>query len=42
MNKTLKILVIALVFLFMLCISVGALSKMGATGKEVVDIQKCT
>ena len=39
MNKTLKILVIALVFLFMLCISVGALSKMGATGKEVVDIQ---
>ena len=26
-------------FLFMLCISVGALSKMGATGKEVVDIQ---
>ncbi len=39
MNKTLKILVIALVFLFMLCISVGALSKMGATGKEVVEIQ---
>lgn len=39
MNKTFKILIIAFVFIFMLCISAGALSKMGSTGKEVSDIQ---
>ena len=39
MNKTFKILIIAFVFIFMFCISVSALSKMGSTGQEVSDIQ---
>lgn len=39
MNKTFKILAIALIFMFLLCISVNALSKMGSTGSEVSKIQ---
>lgn len=39
MNKAFKILVIAFVLLLMLCVSVSALSKIGATGSEVVNIQ---
>ena len=39
MNKTFRILIIAFVFIFLLCISVGALSKMGSSGSEVSDIQ---
>lgn len=39
MNKTFKILAIALIFMFLLCISVNALSKIGSTGSEVSKIQ---
>ena len=39
MNKTVKILAIALIFMFLVCVSVNALSKMGSTGSEVSKIQ---
>ena len=39
MNKSFKILVLAFVFMLLLCISVGALSKIGSTGGEVSEIQ---
>ncbi len=38
-NRPLKILIIAFVLLCVLCVTVGALSKMGSTGKEVSEIQ---
>ncbi len=38
-NKPLKVLIAAFIILCMLCVTVGALSKMGSTGKEVSDIQ---
>lgn len=39
MNKSFKILIIAFAFMFLLCISVSALSKIGSTGSEVSQIQ---
>ena len=39
MNKSFKILVLAFVFMLLLCVSVGALSKIGSTGGEVSEIQ---
>ncbi len=39
MNKNFKILILAFVFMLLLCISVGALSKIGSTGSEVSKIQ---
>ena len=39
MNKTVKILAIGLIFMFLVCVSVNALSKMGSTGSEVSKIQ---
>lgn len=38
-NKALKIFIVALIIFCMLYVTVGALSKMGSTGKEVSDIQ---
>lgn len=38
-NKPLKVFIIAFLIFCMLCITAGALSKMGSTGKEVSDIQ---
>ena len=38
-NRPLKFLVVVIVLLCMLCVTVGALSKIGSTGSEVVGIQ---
>ena len=39
MNKTFKFILIFYILLCMLCVTVGALSKMGSTGSEVSEIQ---
>ncbi len=39
MNRPLKLFIMIFVFFCMLCITVGALSKMGSTGSEVSEIQ---
>ncbi len=39
MNKNFKILVFIFIFMLILCVSVGALSKIGSTGNEVSKIQ---
>ena len=38
-NKPLKMLIVIFVLVSILCITVGALSKMGSTGSEVSKIQ---
>lgn len=38
-NKPLKVLIIAFVIMCLLCVTVGALSKIGSTGSEVSQIQ---
>lgn len=38
-NKPLKILIAVFIIVSMLCVTVGALSKIGSTGSEVVGIQ---